>query len=339
MSDRLTPAARFTLLLLCTAVCPATPAAADAEGAVRLVEVRKIWDGAPHNAFTDLVRFKDRWFCVFREGAAHVSPDGKLRVLESADGTEWKSAALIELPGADLRDAKACVTPDGKLMLSGAAARPRNGGGKTHQSMAWFSDDGRKWSAGIEIGEKDFWIWRVTWHDGTAYAVGYATDGDKIARLYSSRDGRRFEVLVPTLFAEGYPNEHALVFLDDGTCLCLLRRDEGKTKSGQLGVAQPPYKDWSWKDLGKQIGGPAMLRLPDGRLIAAVRLYDGRVRTSLCWVDPEKGILTECLTLPSGGDTSYPGMVLHDGLLWVSYYSSHEGRTSIYSGIVDVAPK
>ena len=37
------------------------------------------------------------------------------------------------------------------------------------------------------------------------------------------------------------------------------------------------------------------------------------------------------LELPSGGDTSYPGMVIHGGLLWMSYYSSHEdGKTSIY---------
>ena len=50
------------------------------------VEVRKIWDQAPHNAFTDLVRFKEQWFCVFREGQGHVSPDGALRVLTSRDG-------------------------------------------------------------------------------------------------------------------------------------------------------------------------------------------------------------------------------------------------------------
>ena len=36
------------------------------------------------------------------------------------------------------------------------------------------------------------------------------------------------------------------------------------------------------------------------------------------------------LELPSGGDTSYPGLVWYDGILWVSYYSSHEGKTSIY---------
>ncbi|OQB35591.1 MAG: hypothetical protein BWY09_02248 [Candidatus Hydrogenedentes bacterium ADurb.Bin179] len=39
---------------------------------------------------------------------------------------------------------------------------------------------------------------------------------------------------------------------------------------------------------------------------------------------------TPVLELPSGGDTSYPGLVWYDGLLWVSYYASHEGKTSIY---------
>ena len=52
-----------------------------AQSNVELVEVRKIWDWAPHNAFTDLLRFKGKWFCVFREGNAHVSPDGALRVI------------------------------------------------------------------------------------------------------------------------------------------------------------------------------------------------------------------------------------------------------------------
>ena len=44
---------------------------------IELVESRKIWDAAPHNAFTDLAHFRGRWFCVFREGRSHVSPDGK----------------------------------------------------------------------------------------------------------------------------------------------------------------------------------------------------------------------------------------------------------------------
>ena len=32
----------------------------------------------------------------------------------------------------------------------------------------------------------------------------------------------------------------------------------------------------------------------------------------------------------TGGDTSYAGMVLHDNVLWISYYSSHEDKTCVY---------
>jgi hypothetical protein len=45
------------------------------------------------------------------------------------------------------------------------------------------------------------------------------------------------------------------------------------------------------------------------------------------------------LLLPSGGDNSYPGLVLHDGKLWVSYYSSHEGKTSIYLAEIELHAK
>ena len=45
---------------------------------------------------------------------------------------------------------------------------------------------------------------------------------------------------------------------------------------------------------------------------------------------------TPALWLPSGGDCSYPGMVEHDELLWLSYYSSHEGKTSIYLAQIEV---
>ncbi len=76
--------------------------------------------------------------------------------------------------------------------------------------------------------------------------------------------------------------------------------------------------------MGTRVGGPHILQLPDGRIVAAVRLYDGRVRTSLCWLNSETGALTEFQTLPSGGDTSYPGLVWHEDALWVSYYSAHE---------------
>jgi BNR repeat-like domain/3-keto-disaccharide hydrolase len=299
-----------------------------------LVAYRKIWDEAPHNAFTGLVRFKDEWFCAFREGDGHVSDNGALRVITSPDGETWTSAARITSDIADLRDAQICVTPDNRLMLSGAAALHQPADAR-HQTMAYFSDDGRTWTEGVPIGEKDLWLWRVTWHKDTAYGIGYTT-GDKwpnrFTRLYKSADGTTFDVLVDKLRDNEYSNESCLVFLEDDTCLCLLRRDEKPPHTnGLLGEAKPPYTDWIWKDLGAKLGGPCMIQLPDGRFVGAVRLYDDdRVRTALVWLDRDAGTMIEFLTLPSGGDTSYPGLVWHDGLLWVSYYASHEGKTSIY---------
>src|SRR5262249_11748482 len=158
----------------------------------------------------------------------------------------------------------------------------------------------------------NFWLWRTTWHKHTAYSIGYDTMGEKFIRLYTSTDGRRFVTLVSNLFDDGRPNETSLLFLPDQRCLCLLRRD-GNPGSGQLGISTPPYVNWTWKDLGIRIGGPHVIRLPDGRIVAAGRLYDAAVRTSLLWLDPEAGKLNEFLKLPSGGDTSYPGLVLHDG--------------------------
>jgi hypothetical protein len=298
------------------------------EQKAEIVEVRKIWDRAPHNAFTDLIRFNGKWVCVFREGKGHVSPDGCLRVIVSKDGEAFESAALMKREGADLRDAKITVTPDGRLMLGGAAAlhQPSE---RRHQSLVWFSKDGRTWTEGHEAADPDFWLWRVTWHEGTAYGIGYATGGQRGLRLYRSEDGMAYEILVDRLFDRGYPNETSLVFLEDGVCLCLLRRD-GAEPTAQLGKAAPPYRTWTWRDLGMRLGGPHMIRIPDGRFLAAGRLYDGQTRTSLLWLDPSAGTIEEFLALPSGGDTSYPGLVFHDGLLWVSYYSSHEEKTSIY---------
>lgn len=293
-----------------------------------LVGVARIWDEAPHNAFTDLVRLRDEWFCVFREGEAHVSPDGALRVIASADGDLWTSAARIVSKTADLRDAKITVTPDGRLMLSGAAALHQPAEAR-HQSLVWFSADGRHWGRAAKVADPDVWLWRVTWHKGAAYGFGYSTTGKDFIRLYRSSDGRCFETLVEDLEVRGYPNETAIVFRDDGTAVCLLRRD-GSPGTAMVGTALPPYKAWAWRDLSVAVGGPHLIQLPDGRLVAAVRLYDGGTRTSLCRLNPDAAKLTELLALPSGGDTSYASLVWHEGLLWVSYYSSHEGKAAIY---------
>ncbi|WP_244200589.1 exo-alpha-sialidase [Micromonospora arborensis] len=243
--------------------------------AAEVTAVRRIGDSAPHSAFTDLVRYAGSWFCAFRAARTHLSEDGVIRVLTSGDGRSWRSAAEVRWAGADLRDPRFVPRPDGRLQLLAAAATGETS--KTFQTVTWISADGYDWGDPIPVGEPGVWVWRAAWHNDTMYGVGYATREPRFARLYRSGDGVDLEPWVPTLFEGGYPNESGLVFDPDGTAYCLLRRD-GDDASAQLGRARPPYREWRWTDLGVQVGGPALLRLPDGRLLAGVRLLDGEVR-------------------------------------------------------------
>jgi len=236
-----------------------------------LLSVKKIWDRAPHNAFTDLIRFKSRWYCVFREGDVHAKGEGKLRVLVSKDGEAWESAALIEEKGRDLRDAKFAITPDRRLMLNGGSADPADHSPKgSFYSVVSFSKDGRAWGP--------------------------------------------------------------------------LRGSSYQPKA-LLMQSSAPYTGWAKKELtadvgGDQIGGPAILRVPDGGLIGAGRRFSDKPskeqRTGLFLIDAGKATLTNLLMFPSGGDTSYPGLVWYNNQLWISYYSSHEEKSSIYLAKIEL---
>jgi hypothetical protein len=308
-------------------VCAVTFTSAAPPLSAETVSVEKIWSEGPHNAFTDLARFNDRWYCVFREGAGHVSADGKVRVLTSDDGKSWKSSALLAHAAGDLRDPKLAVTPDGELMISTVVWTP-NHPTRKHQSLAYFSRDGEKWSDPVAIGDENFWLWRTSWHDKVAYNIGYATHGDKQVRLYSSRDARRFQTLVERLDVKNKsPNESAIIWKADGTAYCLLRCED--PNRAQVGIAKAPYRDWTWHALDQAFGGPNLIEHTSGALLAAGRIYTPSAHTSLCWLDVKSKKLVELVNLPSGGDTSYPGLVWHEGLLWMSYYSSHEGKTSV----------
>ena len=57
-------------------------------------------------------------------------------------------------------------------------------------------------------------------------------------------------------------------------------------------------------------------------------LPDRKLTTVLAWMTRNR--FEPFLQFVSGGDTSYPGLVWHNNELWVSFYSSHEGKANIY---------
>lgn len=303
---------------------------------MEIVSVKKIWDAGQHNAFTDLIFWKDKFWCTFREAEDHVGGDGKIRVLVSKDAEKWESTALLAEDGIDLRDPKLSITTDGRLMI--VAGGSVYGGTKVlkgRQPRVTFSKDGRRWTETRRVlGEGD-WLWRVTWFQGRAYGVSYnhlALNGeDWRLKLVESDDGLNWR-LITALPVPGRPNETTLRFLSNGDGVALVRREgSGADREAWIGMSKPPYREWSWKPSGFQFGGPNFIVLSDGKWIAGGRDYRDAPKSYKTAIGPmtANGYRPE-LEFPSGGDTSYPGLVWRDGILWMSYYSSHEGKTSVY---------
>jgi len=303
----------------------------------RIASVKRIWDEGPHNAFTDLIRFNSKWYCSFREADAHVGGDGRLRVLMSDDGANWKSAVLVTEPRVDLRDPKLSITPDGRLMMVAGGSVYEGKDFKSRQPRVTFSRDGSSWTQPRRILSEGDWLWRATWHKGAAYGVSYLGWGrePRNGHLYTSADGVQWEHL--TQFEVPGVSEVTLRVMPDDEMIALARR-ELDTKNGWIGISKPPYKEWKWRDAGHRLGGPNFIRLPSGELCAGSRSHLGsEPKTVLARMSRES--YEPVLTLPSGGDSSYPGLVWHDNLLWMSYYSSHEGKTSIYLAKVEWTAK
>lgn len=321
-------------VMLLAALLPSVFSVPTSASELELLSVEKVWDAAPHNAFTDLVHYQGKWVCGFREAPAHTGgvKDSRIRIIASENGSSWKSVAVLEDARGDIRDANFGIMPDGRLMML-TATQFFDTSLQKHQSLAWYTDDLETWQGPHDVGDPDIWTWGINFHDGVGYSIGYRTVDPRFVRLYATEDGKTFDIHVENLNIENsYPNESVIVFDEQDAAYCLLRC----SGPAQFGTAKPPYTDWTWQVMNAPVGGPEMIRLPDGRFLGGGRLYDGGQRTSLFWIDPESAELTEALKLPSGGDTSYPGFVLEDDILHVSYYSSHEGKSSIYLARVKI---
>ncbi len=296
----------------------------------KLLSVIKIWDQGGHNAFTDIIRHGDYFYVTFREAENHVGSDGAIRVIRSRDGVAWESCGLLTEESIDLRDPKISVTPDKRLMLVMGGSDYEGKELVGRQPRVAFSKNGTEWSVPQRVCSEGDWLWRVTWHEGRAYGVSnHYTVGEDAPRsllLYVSDDGVNFRIRT-ILDITGNRFEVTARFMPDGSMMLLARREEDD-KGGYIGTSQDPYTDWSWNNTGIRVGGPDFIRLPDGSMWAGYRNYVKKATTEFAYMTEKH--LKPVLTLPSGGDTSYPGFVWHDDVLWMTYYSSHEEKTSIY---------
>jgi hypothetical protein len=235
------------------------------------------------------------------------------------------------------------------------------------QSVTWLSSDGRRWDGPYACASGvNSLRWDVAWHNGMGYSVGYYGK-NRGGILCRTRDGKNWRALRENFFPDGQGNEAALAFGADDTAYCLLRCGPNPA---MLGAGKPPYyQEWTWTDLRVQVppgeycgyeqggllpskdffradfGGPKLIRLADGRLLAAGRVRgpqrpggpwrtdpgappgveDGRVMLFL--VAPDEATLVKIADIDG---TSYAGVAEHGGRLWVTYVVWWDPEPGVY---------
>lgn len=304
--------------------------------------LKKIGNKGPHSAFTDLCEFNASLFCCYREAKNHISSDGSIRIISTDFSGNLISSLKIFLPTTDLRDPKLSIMPNGNLMLI-AYARLINADNQTQstRNLCWVSKTGKSWSSPSEFANKGWWLWRLKWHEGLAYGFAYNKKANAI-NLYKGDPQRSFHLHQESALSlvkhnKGYPNESDLIF-NNNSAFAIVRRD-ADSYSAQLGVSSFPYKKWLWTDLKIYIGGPAMLFIADNLALVAGRIIQGKkLVTGLLLLDLESAHLRLLTVLPSSGDNSYPGLVLKNNSLYISYYSSHEDqKSSVYLTEINIS--
>lgn len=310
------------------------------------IRITRVWDKEKHNAFPDLVQFKDYFYITFREGANHVGNEnnGKVRIVRSKNRKDWESVALFDMDKEDVREARLSIRPDGTLMAIVAAGIFKDGRYMTLAPYVSVSDKSgtnfsqpEKTTFGKQITPTLDWIWRVTWHKGTGYGIMYTAaytmvDGKRVrtmfAQLLSTKDGKHYEK-IPGIEIDGSPNESTIRFDQKGKMYIMVRRETDDQK-GMLAVSDFPYQNWTYRKMSVRLGGPNFQFLSKDKLIMGSRLHDGSTASTALHVMDLQGKIIKTIKLPSNGDSSYPGLVLDKKDLWVAYYSSHEEKAIIY---------
>lgn len=341
-------AAAMKLLMLAVPAAVAQISLADTPQ-VDVSDVRKVFDNGHHNAFTDLTVFKGAFYLAFRScpDGHGVSPDASVIILASKNTRDWKQVHAFSIPRRDTRDPHFLVFKDRLFVYTGtwySGDAPATGNNdlelNLHLGHAVWSDDGRGWSEPALLeGTFGHYVWRAAAHGEKAFLCGRRKIGFDVgpkgepreieSLMLQSDDGLIWRKRAT--FQEIAGDETAFLFDREGRILGIGRR----RGMAQLLRSEPPYTEWERRDLDRHIGGPLLAKW-GGRTVVGGRHSTGKgPKTSMCWLVGND--LHEFAELPSGGDNSYPGFVaITPTEAVMSWYSSHEGKSSIYMANLEI---
>lgn len=337
-------------LLFCFLSLAALSRTAPAEDTpkVEVSNIRCVFHNGEHNAFTDLVRFRDRYYLTFRScpDGHMVHPTASILILVSDDLKSWEPVHRFRVKLRDTRDPHFLVFKDRLFVYTGtwyscATTLPRSEYDlNKHLGYAAWSDDGKKWNSPVMLeGTFGHYIWKASTHDGKAYLCGRrkhefdvrprGEGPDVESAMLESDDGLVWRTRA--LFQEVNGDETAFQFDADGSLLAIGRRGSAPA---QIIRSKFPWTKFDRRELDRYIGGPLLIRWGDRQVVGGRNSLGGSPKTSLCWLTGDR--LHEFAELPSAGDNSYPGfLALSPTRAAVSWYSSHEKQdgqtiTAIY---------
>ena len=300
-----------------------------------------------HLGFPGLAKTQDgALVAVYREGAGHVSPDGKIVAVRSNDGGRgWGPAGGVTVADTDLddRDPAVACAPDGRLVVTFFENPNYNEDGTYdsnlgQRSVSWMvtsEDGGTTWNEAQRIGPGVCWSAVQFLADGSWVMSGYDQLGE-VGRsggfLRRSHDkGQTWSAWQP--YAQdptGRVNyyEPAPCHWDDGKMVALLRTDEG----GAGYLFQTESTDWgrTWTEARPTglWGHPAhLLRLDEDRVLAVYGYRRQPIGIRGC-ISPDRGatwpradqtVLRD--DLGPSADIGYPvSAALSEGQILTVYY-------------------
>ena len=335
--------------------------------------VERIYGDGRHNAFTDLVQWNGAYYVCFRHAESHMSLDGQIRVIRSADLHTWEPCGTIDTAGDD-RDPHLTPAGDRLYVFFGTWDIVHQPGNKlpdrgSVRSYCASTTDGSTWSKVSATYEPGWWLWRVSRHngdrqDGGFYSAAYTavrpTPAARETRLLQSADGTNWS-LVSTVTRERSAGEADMYFEPDGS-IWLISRTGDQSGSAMFSRSDPARTNWTADDLGVLVHSPVIARWKDRFFVAGRgrdRGRDGETYVTRIWEilnaqgNPQNVELREIITLPSDGDNAYPGLLVDPASIesespafFVTWYSQHEreqvggGKNAacIYAARVSVSP-
>lgn len=276
----------------------------------------EVADSEAHHAFTDLAEWKGAYYLCYRKGRSHNSMDGEIHVLRSEDLKSWDLVKVLRTMGDD-RDPHFAIKDDELYVFFGVwDLRHREGTepvdrGEVRSHFAKTAD-GKEWSKIQAVYEPGWWLWRVRGLNDRFYTAAYTAVRPKPAtretRLLSSVDGLNWD-FVSTVSVEHGAGEADMWLEEDGSMSILSRTAEDAV----LFRGDGDLTMWNETRLQDLVHAPVVVEWK-GRRFTAGRARGEKGSVTKFWELFDDRI-EERLLLPSGGDTSYCGLLVDPATL------------------------